>query len=43
MLYPDHLAPPTSSIRLSSNDKGVGIVHELNAVEECHEVGQETG
>ena len=24
-----------------SNDKGVGRVHELNVVEECHEVGQE--
>jgi hypothetical protein len=25
------------------NDKGVGAVHELNVVEECHEVEQETG
>jgi hypothetical protein len=26
----------------ASNEKGVGAVHELNAVEECHEVEQET-
>ena len=26
-----------------SNDKGVATVHELNVVEECHEVEQEIG
>ena len=28
---------------VQSNDKGVGTVHELNVVEECHEVEQEIG